>query len=393
MRRTDTWHVDEELAIGYAAGTAAETDAWSLEKHVEACGSCAARVSSAVTARDGMGAALADIRATVLAAAAPQRATARAPHPWDALRPGAGPAAARGGGAGAGSAVTRALRSGAGPAATRGHRGGAEPVAARGRRAAARFARALRAGAGHPDTRARRGTIGSPDTLARRTKAGSRALRALRARPGSAVARVLWAAGPALRGPWLLALVLVALGALALAYGAGLGGEVRPLLLVVAPALPLAGVFVSYGRHADPMHEITAATPSGGLRLLLTRTAAVLGASIPALTLAGAALPAAVGGPGAVAWLLPGLALTLAALALGSYVGCRTGAAAVAAGWAFAVALPTVGTSPRGPFALAAEAATYFAGPGVQTGWAAGALVCAALLAVRRKSFDHLETS
>lgn len=204
---------------------------------------------------------------------------------------------------------------------------------------------------------------------------------------------MLWAAGPALRGPWLTALVLVATGALALAYGAGLGGAVRPLLLVVAPVLPLAGVFVSYGRHADPLHEIAAATPSGGLRLLLTRTAAVLGASIPALTLVGAALPEAAGGPGAVAWLLPGLALTLAALALGSYVGCRAGAATVAACWAFAVALPTVYASPQGASTPAAEAAPYFTGPGVQGGWAAGAVACAALLAVRRRSFDHLETS
>lgn len=188
--------------------------------------------------------------------------------------------------------------------------------------------------------------------------------------------------------------MLVAVGAVALAYGAGAGaGEaVRPLLLVVAPVLPLAGVALSYGRHADPMHEITAATPSGGVRLLLTRTAAVLAVSIPALTLAGAALPASAGRPGAAAWLLPGLAMTLAALALGSYVGCRTGATSVAVAWAAAVVLPAFAASPPASVAAAASAARYFAGPAAQAGWAAGALVCAALLAVRRRSFDHLET-
>ncbi|WP_406013276.1 zf-HC2 domain-containing protein [Streptomyces sp. NBC_00984] len=292
------WHVSEELAGRYAAGSVPETDAWSVEKHVEACGGCAARISTAVRTRPEAGAALDAVRAGVLAAVAAEGV------------PASGPA--------------RSVR----------HR---FPGAA--------------------------------------TRAG----------------RLLWAAGPALRRPWLLALVLVAVGALALAYGAGAGDTIRPLLLVVAPVLPLAGVALSYGRHADPMHEITATTPSGGLPLLLTRTAAVLAVSIPALTLAGAALPPSAGWPGAAAWLLPGLAMTLAALALGSYVGCRTGATSIAAAWAAAVLLPAFAASPPVTAEAAAEAARYFAGPAAQAGWAAGALVCAALLAVRRRSFDHLE--
>ncbi|MFD8826723.1 zf-HC2 domain-containing protein, partial [Streptomyces sp. NPDC059605] len=151
-------------------------------------------------------------------------------------------------------------------------------------------------------------------------------------------------------------------------------------------------VVVSYGRHTDPMHEIAAATPSGGLRLLLTRTAVVLGVSIPALTLAGAALPPSTTGPGPAAWLLPGLAMTLAALALGSYVGCRTGASSVAAAWAVAVVL-SAGASPSAVEAPVTGAARYFAGPSAQGAWAAAALLCAVLLAARRRSFDHLETS
>ncbi|MFF3953543.1 zf-HC2 domain-containing protein [Streptomyces sp. NPDC001890] len=312
------WHVSEELAGRYAAGSVPETDAWSVEKHVEACGGCAARLSAAVrTARPEAGAALDAVRAGVLAAVVAREVSAD----------------------GASAAVTA-------PGTT----------------------------AGAPARGARRRSPGAV------TRAG----------------RLLWAAGPALRGPWLLALVLVAVGAVALAYGAGAGagaGEAaRPLLLVVAPVLPLAGVALSYGRHADPMHEITAATPSGGVRLLLTRTAAVLAVSIPALTLAGAALPASAGRPGAAAWLLPGLAMTLAALALGSYVGCRTGATSVALAWAAAVVLPAFAASPPASVTAAASAARYFSGPAAQAGWAAGALVCAALLAVRRRSFDHLET-
>ncbi|MFF8415558.1 zf-HC2 domain-containing protein [Streptomyces sp. NPDC015680] len=324
------WHVSEELAGRYAAGSVPETDAWSVEKHVETCGGCAARLSAAVRVRPETGAVLDGVRAGVLAAVAAEAAPAKKP-------------------------VRVAER---GPA--------------RGlvRLTAPRTAAADGAPAKKP----------APVVPFRFAGAATRA------------GRLLWAAGPALRGSWLVALVLVAVGAVALAYGAGAGEAVRPLLLVVAPVLPLAGVGLSYGRHADPMYEITAATPSGGLRLLLTRTAAVLVLSIPALTLAGAALPASAGRPGAAAWLLPGLAMTLAALALGSYVGCRTGATSIAVAWAAAVVLPVFAASPPAALAAATGAARYFAGPAAQAAWAAGALVCAALLAVRRRSFDHLET-
>lgn len=324
------WHVSEELAGRYAAGSVPETDAWSLEKHVETCGGCAARLSAAVRVRPETGAVLDGVRAGVLAAVAAEAVPAKKPVRVAARGPARGLVRL--------TAPRTAAADGA-PAK--------RPVPV----APFRFAGAA-------------------------TRAG----------------RLLWAAGPALRGSWLVALVLVAVGAVALAYGAGAGEAVRPLLLVVAPVLPLAGVGLSYGRHADPMYEITAATPSGGLRLLLTRTAAVLVLSIPALTLAGAALPASAGRPGAAAWLLPGLAMTLAALALGSYVGCRTGATSIAVAWAAAVVLPVFAASPPAALAAATGAARYFAGPTAQAAWAAGALVCAVLLAVRRRSFDHLET-
>ncbi|MFI8355294.1 zf-HC2 domain-containing protein [Streptomyces cyaneofuscatus] len=315
------WHVDGELAARYAAGTAAESDAWSLEKHVEACGACAAVVSSAVRAGPETGPLLASIRAAVLERAVQEPRESVGSRAY--ADNGTGPAIGASTGAGTTTAVTGA------------------------------------------------GTTGVPPRLSR-------------------AARVVWAAGPALRGAWLVALVVVALGAVALSYGAGLGASVRPLLLVTAPVLPLAGVALSYGLHADPLYEIATSTPSGGLRLLLTRAAAVLAVSVPALTLAGAVLPVEAGGPGAAAWLLPGLALTLAALALGSFVGGRRGAAAVGAAWLAFVVAPAAG-GPAGA-ALMAGASPYFAGPAVQSGWAAGAVACALLLAARRRSFDHLET-
>ncbi|MGW1207662.1 zf-HC2 domain-containing protein [Streptomyces cyaneofuscatus] len=332
------WHVDGELAARYAAGTAAESEAWSLEKHVEACGACAAAVSSAVRAGPETGPLLASIRAAVLERAVQEP------------RASVGSAAYTGGPEAHGSAASPAYAdNGTGPAIGTSTGAGTSTT---------------------PLTGA--GTTGVPPRLSR-------------------AARVVWAAGPALRGAWLVALVVVALGAVALSYGAGLGASVRPLLLVTAPVLPLAGVALSYGLHADPLYEIATSTPSGGLRLLLTRAAAVLAVSVPALTLAGAVLPVAAGGPGAAAWLLPGLALTLAALALGSFVGGRRGAAAVGAAWLALVVAPAATGGPAGA-ALMAGASPYFAGPAVQSGWAAGAVACALLLAARRRSFDHLET-
>ncbi|MFF7628746.1 zf-HC2 domain-containing protein [Streptomyces cyaneofuscatus] len=328
------WHVGGELAARYAAGTAAESEAWSLEKHVEACGACAAVVSSAVRAGPETGPLLAGIRAAVLERAVQEPRESVGSRAY--ANNGTGPAI--------GTTVT-----GAGTSTTTVTGAGTSTTTVTGA-----------------------GTTGVPPRLSR-------------------AARVVWAAGPALRGAWLVALVVVALGAVALSYGAGLGASVRPLLLVTAPVLPLAGVALSYGLHADPLYEIATSTPAGGLRLLLTRAAAVLAVSVPALTLAGAVLPVAAGGPGAAAWLLPGLALTLAALALGSFVGGRRGAAAVGAAWLAFVVAPAAAGGPAGA-ALMAGASPYFAGPAVQSGWAAGAVACALLLAARRRSFDHLET-
>ncbi|WP_050503051.1 zf-HC2 domain-containing protein [Streptomyces monomycini] len=211
------------------------------------------------------------------------------------------------------------------------------------------------------------------------------------------LARVLWAAGPALRGSWLIALLVVCVGAVVLGYGAGFAGT-RPLLLALAPVLPVAGVAFSYGPHADPMYEIGAASPSGGLRLLLTRSAAVLGVSLPLLTAVSALLPDAPGLPAAPAWLLPGLALTLGALALGSYVGSRTAAGVVSAGWASAVLLPVLAAQPgdgggAGTFpvaALAGQLARYLSGGPAQSAWAAAALLGAALVLVRRGRLENL---
>ncbi|MGH4035499.1 zf-HC2 domain-containing protein [Actinomycetota bacterium Odt1-20B] len=324
------WHVTGDLAARYATGDLPEPDAWSLEKHVESCADCAGAVSAAV--RDGTaGAVLGTVREAVLAEAV-RVETVRVET-----------AATVRGSVAAGSSSARPRR---GPRL--------------------RPSRAVRGSA--PD--------GSPPS-----------------RPRWAL-RLLWAVGPALRGAWVAALLVVCAGALGLAHGAGFGGA-RPMLFALAPVLPLAGVGLSYGAHADPMYEITASTPGGGLRLLLTRTAVVLGVSLPLLTAVGAALPAMGAAPGAAALLLPCLALTLAALALGSCVGCRAATGVTATAWLLAVLGPALAASGDGRApgvfpsgALAEQLARYVSGPASQGSWALAAALGAALLGLRRHSFD-----
>jgi hypothetical protein len=316
------WHAPDDLVARYADGSLPETDAWSLEKHLESCGTCAARVSRAARA-GAAGVVLAEVRDAVLAAV-------REPAS----------AAARGSASAQGSASVRVSASA-------------------------------------------RASVSAP-APGRAPAVGGR------------LGRIVWAAGPALRGAWAGAVVLVAVGALVLAYGGGFDGA-RPLLLAVAPVVPVAGVALSYGRHADPLHEIVATSPSGGLRLVLMRTAAVLAVSVPLLTVAGLLLPPAgprvPQAPAAAAWLLPGLTLTLATLALAGYVGCRTASAVVGGGWLLALAAPVL--TAAGPVLttrLTHQLSLYFTGASPQAGWAAASALCALLLAARRSAYDRLET-
>ncbi|MFF5188162.1 zf-HC2 domain-containing protein [Streptomyces sp. NPDC000345] len=379
---TDHWHVSHDLAARYADGTLPEADAWSLEKHLERCGGCARRVSAAVGQVPAAALVLAEVREAVLGGAALE----------DAVR---GEAVARGialDSAGLRRATTPegATSEGATPAGTA--PAGATPAGAwpkgatlkdtlphhPGRREAAVPANAV------PDDDG----VRQQETVAPRPPVAVPP--APRARLWSSfIARALWAAGPAVRGAWLPAVLLVALGALGLAYGADVEAA-RPLLLVLAPVVPVAGVALSYGPYADPLHEIAAATPSGGLRLVLTRTAAVLGVSLPLLTLTGLLLPAS-GAPGAAAWLLPGLALTLASLVLAGFVGCRAATAVIGGGWLGAVLVPAL-TASGGPAlaGLAEQLGRCLDGPVAQGGWAAAAVLSAALLAARRSAYDHL---
>ncbi|MFI9171295.1 zf-HC2 domain-containing protein [Streptomyces lincolnensis] len=372
------WHAPDDLALRYADGSLPEADAWSLEKHLEHCTSCASRVSRAVRGTTA-GVVLAEVRESVLGAAP---ADVREPVP------------------GAASAAARKSLLGAAQTAARETAPRAASATGSGRASAPRPDRVTRTGPVPASAVAAPTPAPAPSTpapahpRARLWSYRSLPLPSLPSLPSfpaltPRLARVLWAAGPALRGAWLSAVLIVAVGAVVLAYGAGYAG-VRPLLLVVAPVVPVVGVALSYGAYADPLHEITASTPSAGLRLLLVRTAAVLAVSLPPLTLAGVLVPSS-GAPGAAAWLLPGLALTLASLALAGYVGCPAATAVTGGGWLCAVLAPALAApGDRLTARLAEQLSACLDGAPAQGGWAAAAVLSAVALAVRRPAYDHL---
>ncbi|MET8361587.1 zf-HC2 domain-containing protein [Micromonospora sp. NPDC005171] len=138
--------------------------------------------------------------------------------------------------------------------------------------------------------------------------------------------RVLVAAGPAARAAWLLSVAVTGV----LTAGLAVSPTVVPpwLLLLIAPALPVAGTALSYGPRTDPLHDVIAGT-QGGLRIVLWRTLAVLAVAAPVAVLAGAVTD--IGTP--VLWLLPCVALTALTLALGSLIEPAYAAPVVAGAW------------------------------------------------------------
>jgi hypothetical protein len=114
-------------------------------------------------------------------------------------------------------------------------------------------------------------------------------------------------------------------------------------VILTAPLVPLLGVTIAYGPGLDPGYELVAATPSGGLRLVLWRTAGVLIVALPpavGVQLAG-------GSTRVVTWLLPGLALVLVTLALGTVLGLARAGTAIAVLWVAGTSVPVlIGLAP-----------------------------------------------
>jgi hypothetical protein len=148
---------------------------------------------------------------------------------------------------------------------------------------------------------------------------------------------LLVAAAPALRGSWLLGLLLCLLFSIvAVSQGEARAGM---LFLCVAPLLPVGAVAFAYGQEADPIWEVTLAAPYPPLRLLLLRAVSVVLVALPIAFVGAAVLP----GPPwvAAAWLLPALACAALTLALSTWIPVQFAAGATSLGWVGAVIFVT----------------------------------------------------
>ncbi len=185
-------------------------------------------------------------------------------------------------------------------------------------------------------------------------------------------------ATPALRRAWYLAT------GLAILIGLGGTSASQPRedlfnLLLVAPLVPVIGVALAYGAEADPAHEIALATPVRGLRLILTRAAAVLAFSTFWLAIAAILAPGRQ--PMAFAWLLPALGLTSATVALMTVLRPRLAAATTSGLWVLGVAIVSSAATDRlAPW-----------GPAGQLLMIAVGAVGLAVAVARRDRFDVLE--
>jgi hypothetical protein len=183
----------------------------------------------------------------------------------------------------------------------------------------------------------------------------------------------LLAATPSLTVSWLGAvLIALAVGVV----GARQGERGVALFLCVAALAPVAGVAATFARGIDPTHELSLAAPFSSMRLLLLRTVAVLSLTLSLTVICSLALPGV--GWEAAAWLLPALGLTLASLALATYIPHTVAFGAVTGLWLAA----TVAAAVRPGDALAVfDGTAQLVCVGVI---AAGALV----LTLRREALD-----
>lgn len=141
----------------------------------------------------------------------------------------------------------------------------------------------------------------------------------------------LVAATPVLRWAWFAAVAIVLLFAASAGAEQWRPGDQLAVFLALAPIVPVIGVALAYGPHADRAYEVTVAAPLSGLRLLLLRSLTVVAAAA-VLSLA-LVITAPTEGWMRLAWLLPAAATTGCALALATRLGMRRAAIAVVVGW------------------------------------------------------------
>lgn len=132
-------------------------------------------------------------------------------------------------------------------------------------------------------------------------------------RPARDLLRLGLASRP-LAGALLLAVALLVAVPLVIATLSGRSVEVA--LLSGAPLAPMVAVALSYRRETDPVGELALAAPLSGVRLVSRRALLVAAVSVPIGVVGGLLLgiPLEV----ALAWLLPGLALSALVLVAGT---------------------------------------------------------------------------
>ncbi|MEV6154587.1 zf-HC2 domain-containing protein [Nonomuraea sp. NPDC052129] len=146
------------------------------------------------------------------------------------------------------------------------------------------------------------------------------------------MARLLTAT-PTMSGAWVAGVVAALTFAV---LAARESATFLPMFLAVAPILPLAGIALAYGPRVDPVHEMLAATPLSGARLLLIRATGTLAVAVVLAAGASPLLPA----PAwlSAAWLMPSLATTSCCLLLSSRLPVPVSALTTGGLWLLGVA-------------------------------------------------------
>lgn len=197
--------------------------------------------------------------------------------------------------------------------------------------------------------------------------------------PGD-LARVIGAT-PGTRLAWLATVAVLAAGAVQVARQ----HDTDSFFLVVAPLLPLGSVLLAFLPTEQPGGEAAVATPMYGAALVVRRTVATLAPTLALLALAGVTLPDLNEG---ARWLLPGLALSITAMTLATYVRPVLAISVLATAWITLVTAVRIVDGRRVPLV---ETAVFQ--PSGQLAALLVALLAAALLYARRDRLSTVEVT
>lgn len=193
---------------------------------------------------------------------------------------------------------------------------------------------------------------------------------------------VLVRSAPAVRGAWILGILLCLLFAtIAAASGAAYGSV---LFLWSAPLVPVLAVAMSFGPHADPSWELAVSSPTSPVRLILLRSGVVIATAVPLSALAGAVLPGS--SWASIAWLVPSLAGVTLTLALATWWQVTHAGAGVALTWTVVSGVAAA----DGYRSSVGSATAHLLSAGVLPVYLVIAVVAGAVLALRSDRLSHL---